>query len=85
MFDDEMKYYYYFEGVSRDVCLLRDSCRVFNIAGNPLKFITVDNAAASSSSPARIMKLLKFRQELNITSFVVTSFVVYQQLKVTAA
>jgi hypothetical protein len=61
--------------------LLRDSCSVFYITCNPLKFITVDNAAASSSSPeARFLKLVKFRQELNITSFVV-----FHQLKVAAA
>ena len=68
--------------------LLRDSCRVFNITPNPLKYITVDNAvdniASNSSSPEarfiRFMKLAKFRQELNIFSFVV-----YHQLKVTSA
>ena len=69
--------------------LLRDSCRVLNITPNPLKYITVDNAvdniaSNSSSSPEarfiRFMKLAKFRQELNITSFVVC-----HQLKVTSA
>ena len=62
------------------MCLLRDSCSVFYITNNPLKFITVDNAVASTSPEARFVKLVKFRQELNITSFVV-----YHQLKVTEA
>jgi hypothetical protein len=63
------------------VFLLRDSCRVLNITPNPFKYITVNNAADSSSAPEarfiRFMKLAKFRQELNITSFVV-----YHRLKV---
>jgi hypothetical protein len=59
--------------------LLRDSCRSFDITGNPLKFITVDITASPSSPEATFMKLVKFRQELNIASFKV-----YHELKVTA-
>ena len=70
-----------FQGVSRDVSILRDSLNFLNISGNPIKFIALDYILASATSlDVRFLKFMKFRHELNLTTFLV-----YGQFKVTAA
>jgi len=69
-----------FTGVSRDVSILRDSLDFLDISGNPIKFIALDYISASATSlDVRFLKFLKFRHELNLTTFLVCG-----QFKVTA-
>jgi len=63
-------------GIASNLCKIRYKCSVFSVLANPVKYISVMFYTEELSPAARfdrLTDLLKFRAELKINVFVLTS------------